>query len=230
MEPQVRYAIGNANTRGMLAGMAHQRTSNALTALASGAAFVVSCVSLWETSLKQPDLQFYLGQNLSLTRDPWVSDEVLVVPITITNGGARDGAVLSMQLDVRNVTTGTTDRFQSSYTVDASYFGATDDITQFRHRPKVPFSPVVVSGRTTYSGTILFYPVKSHEKYSIGPKSSIELVASLETAKPADWVDKMLAGKPESVSVKLDVPDFLPGALLAGDLARLHPPEARAAP
>lgn len=216
-QPQTLELIDPQRPRGMLA--------NTLTALASATALIVSGVSLWETSLKQPNLQVYLGSNLAYTLDPWGSDEVLVVPITISNSGARDGAVLSLRLDMRNSTSGATDKYQASYTVDSSYFGATDDVTTFRHRPKTPFTPIVVSGRTSFAGTLLFYPVKPHERKLVDPKSNMELTISLATTKPDGWIDTMLATTPSPIAVKLEVPNFLPGALFAGELARLRPVE-----
>ena len=237
MEPQVRHAMGADSAGDLSRGILRPDPGSILTALASGAALVVSGISLWETSLKQPDLQVYLGSSLAYTRDPWASEEVFVVPMTITNSGARDGAVLSLQMDLRNTGSGTTDHFQSTYTVDSSYFGAVDDVTASRHRPKVPFAPIVVSGRTSYSGTLLFYPSSSHEKPGadlqapvvardkpvVDPKSSIEISIRVVTTKPSGWIDQVLATVPEPIFVRLDVPNFLPGALYAGELARLRP-------
>jgi len=60
---------------------------------------------------------------------------VFAVPITIANGGARDGAVLALQLDVSNPRTGMTGRFEATYTADAAYFANTGV-----KRPKTPFS------------------------------------------------------------------------------------------
>ncbi len=222
MEPQVRRAIA-AGSAGEFAGaMIQTSVSGIITALASGVALIVSGISLWETSLKQPNLQFYLGNNLAYTRDPWGSDEVLVIPLTVTNSGARDGAVISLEMDVKDATTGAVQRFSSSYTADASYFGSTDDVSVNKHRPKTPFAPIVVSGRTTFSGTVLFYPKEPKQKPLIGEKSEIEMTVRLVTTKPSGWIDELMATTPEPITVRAEVPNFLPGALYVGEFARLR--------
>ena len=222
MEPRVRRVIAASNASELAGAMINSSIGGIITALASGAALIVSGISLWETSLKQPDLQFYLGNNLAYTRDPWGSDEVLVMPITVTNSGARDGAVLSLELDLKNATTGAAGHFVSFYTADASYFGSNDDVTANKHRPKTPYSPIVVSGRTTFSGTVLFYPKAEKQKPVIDGKSDIEMTFHLVTTKPAGWVDELLASAPPPITVRAQVPNFLPGALNVGEFARLR--------
>ena len=111
MDPQVRRTIAAASATELAGNMIQASVSGIITALASGVALLVSGVSLWETSLKQPSLQFYLGNNLAYTRDPWGSDEVLVIPVTVTNSGARDGAVVSLEMDLRNTASGAVEHF-----------------------------------------------------------------------------------------------------------------------
>ena len=82
--------------------------------------------------------------------------EVFAVPITIANGGARDAAVLSLQLDVKNPETGLSGRFDSTYTADASYFATHDNQRTGTRRPKPPFSALVIAGRSAWTGTFLF--------------------------------------------------------------------------
>lgn len=222
MDPQVRRAIGAASATEFAGNMIHTSVSGVITALASGVALIVSGISLWETSLKQPNLQFYLGNNLAYTRDPWGSDEVLVIPVTVTNAGARDGAVISLEMDLKNTGTGAVEHFTSYYTADASYFGSNDDVSANKHRPKSPFSPIVVSGRTTFSGTVLFYPKEQKQKAVVEPKSEVEMTISLVTTKPSGWIDELMATTPPPVTVKADVQNFLPGALFVGEFARLR--------
>jgi hypothetical protein len=71
---------------------------NWLTAAVSGLALVGSVVSLWESTLKHPEIKVYTSENIQYTRDPYGAFEVLAVPVTVANSGARDGAVLSLQL------------------------------------------------------------------------------------------------------------------------------------
>lgn len=222
MDPQVRRAVAAASATEMAGTMIHTNISGVMTAFASGVALLVSGISLWETSLKQPDLQFYLGSNLAYTRDPWGSDEVLVIPVTVTNSGARDGAVVSLELDLKNTGTGATDHFTSFYTADASYFGSNDDVSVNKHRPKTPYAPIVVSGRTTFSGVVLFYPKAPKQKPVIDGKADVEMTFHLVTTKPSGWIDELMATTPSPITVRAQVPNFLPGALYVGELARLR--------
>jgi hypothetical protein len=91
---------------------------------------------------------------------------VLAVPITIANSGARDGAVLAMQLEAKNPSTGLTARFAAIYTVDGNYFAATGKGDK---RPKTPFSALVIAGRSAWTGTLLFYPVSYSDERALTP-------------------------------------------------------------
>jgi hypothetical protein len=147
-----------------------------VTAIISAIALVFSGYSLWETSLKQADLGVYVTGVVSYLRDttedeyiqPSGGFEVLAVPLTIANGGARDGAVLSLQLDVANSKTGLTARFQGTYTADATYFVNADD-----KRPKMPFSALVIAGRSSWTGTVLFYPVSYSNGKALTPMHKV---------------------------------------------------------
>jgi hypothetical protein len=146
------------------------------TTIISAIALALSGYSLWETSLKQADLGVYVTGVVSYARDtaedehirPPGGFEVLAVPVTIANSGARDGAVLSLQLDVKNSNTGLTARFEGTYTADAAYFVAGAD-----KRPKTPFSALVIAGRSSWTGTILFYPVSYSNGKALTPAHKV---------------------------------------------------------
>src|SRR5262245_53526886 len=124
------------------------------TTIFSAVALLFSAYSLWETSLKQADLSVYVTGVVSYGRDatdgvdvqPAGGFEVLAVPVTIANGGARDAAVLSLQLEVTNPQTGLSARFEGTYTADAAYFAAAG-----AKRPKAPFSALVIAGRSAWT-------------------------------------------------------------------------------
>jgi len=138
----------------------------------SGVALLFSAFSLWETSLKQADLNVYVTGVVAYERDltadeyilPAGGFEVFAMPITIANGGVRDGAVLAMQLDVSNPRTGLTGRFEATYTAEAAYFANTG-----AKRPKTPFSALVIAGRSAWTGTVLFYPVSYGNDKALTP-------------------------------------------------------------
>jgi hypothetical protein len=186
----------------------------------SGAALLASVVSLWESTLKQPDLKVYVADNIYYTRDPWGGYEVVVVPVTIQNSGARDDAVIALHLDVTTAK-GTTERFFGTYTADAQYFGSNDDVTNNKRRPKQPFAPLSVSGRGAYTGTVLFYTREYKEQPFLEPKSKVELTLRAVTPSPGGFLDRLLQTTPAAITLHAEVPNYRVGILLSGDTVRL---------
>ena len=147
-----------------------------IAAVISAIALVFSAYSLWETSLKQADVSVYVTGVVSYGRDtsdstdvqPSGGFEVLAVPITIANGGARDAPILALQLDVNNAKGGLTARFEATYTADAAYFASTG-----AKRPKTPFSALVIAGRWAWMGTVLFYPVSYSNEKALTPVTQV---------------------------------------------------------
>lgn len=204
---------------------------NLAATVASGLALCASGLSLWETVLRQAALEVYVGDNVNYTRDPWGSYEVLVVPVTIANTGARDGAVVSMRLNVKNAQTGETQRFDAAYIADASYCSGRDSVTDRTRRPKSPFAPLSISGRGRFSGTILFYASEAREQKLIEPKSRIDTELTLTIPPSRGWLDKMVAPPaPDTLRMSFEIPNFLPGALLSGDFAHTKPLQTSATP
>src|SRR5262252_2608929 len=247
----------------------------------SAVALLFSGFSLWETSLKQAELNVYVTGVVAYERDltadeyilPAGGFEVFAVPITIANSGARDGAVLALQLDVSNPRTGLTGRFEATYTADAAYFANTGT-----KRPKTPFSALVIAGRSAWTGTVLFYPVsysnekaltpvrkvaafndELRQKYAneMGGSSSIsvlrekrpdlpelaeldaydakvlnqndkvEVTLRLVGAAPSGWLDRVLSGPVQPVTLTLDMPDIPGERVTRGELVRLRSAAAK---
>jgi hypothetical protein len=211
--------------------MVRTNRASLMTAVVSACAFVFSAFSMWNTSLKSPELKLYAADNISYLRDPWGSYEVVVAPLTIVNSGARDGAIVSLELEVHSPSSGRRERFLATYTVDAGYFGATDDVSKRVRRPKLPFAPLSVAGRSAYTGTILFYgpePKEARETRLLEPQTKVEMTLRLVTPNPDNWLDRLLGKPPQAMALKADVPAYMPGAVLSGDMARLRLTEATA--
>lgn len=199
-----------------------------VAAIISAIALVFSAYSLWETSLKQADLTAYVTGAVTYTTDPFGSSdvqeagghEVLAVPVTIANSGAREAAVLSLQLDARNTTTGKAARYDAAYMADGTYFATPDKAK----RPKTPFAALVVSGRSAWSGTVLFYS-DDYKNRVITPKDRgrVELTLKALTSPPSGWLDRMLGGTVPPVSIALDVPEFSDPFAGVHAFARLRP-------
>jgi hypothetical protein len=158
-------AAALANTLPPLAGIGRA------AAVISAIALVFSAYSLWESSLKQADLSTVTGvitYERDISDDEYIQPaggfEVLAVPITIANGGARDAAVLALPFDVKNPNTGLTARFAATYTADAAYFA-----NPRGKRPKTPFSALVIAGRSAWRGTVFFYPVSYSNDKALTP-------------------------------------------------------------
>src|SRR3954452_21357847 len=182
----------------------------AAATIISGVALLFSAFSLWETSLKQADLNVYgtgvVAYERDLTADEYILPaggfEGFAVPITIANSGARDGAGLGLQLDVSNPRTGLTGRFEATYTADAAYFANTG-----AKRPKTPFSALVIAGRSAWTGTVLFYPVSYGNDKALTP---LRKVAAFNDALRKKYASEM--GGSSNINVlrekRPDLPEF----------------------
>jgi hypothetical protein len=194
-------------------------------AVLSAIAIVVSGLSLWETVLKQADLSVYVGDTISYTLDPFGNQEVVAVPITFTNGGAQDSAVMKVTLAIKNLTTNESDRFDGLYIADTRYFGEVDDVSTGKRRTKLPFAPLAVAGHAAYTGTILFYPTKvrmGSRDPLLAKDTKIDVVLTTTTPPTAGWLDGLIGGSaPPSIRMTLSVPPYNPGTLLSGDMVRL---------
>src|SRR5262245_20818678 len=150
-----------------------------VTAIVSTVALVFSAYSLWETSLKRADLSVFIPGVVTYTRDttpsvdiqPSGGFEVLAVPVTIANGGARDAAIVALHLDVKNLQTGLSARFEATYTAEPSFFNPEFSAP----RTKTPFSALVVAGRSAWRGTVVFYPVSYSNGKALTPVSKIRI-------------------------------------------------------
>lgn len=195
-----------------------------VTGIASAVALVFSAISLYHSVLKQPELQFHVSPVLHYTRDASGNYEVFAVPLTIANHGARDGIVLDLELVARAVDGGEEKRFYSAYMVDGSFFvkpgGYDMERRRFERvdRPKTPFAPISVAGRSNYTGTLLFY--RKHEAF---PKIvtqageydiTVRLNARLDNSLGA--LDAYLAKVPEPVTKRVKLTYYSEQEVLRG--------------
>jgi hypothetical protein len=188
----------------------------------SGLALIGSVVSMWETTIKQAEVGLHVSDNIYFTRDPWGSYEVLVIPLTLANRGARYGTVLTLSLDVKNLTTNQSKRFKSTYVADGNWFGGRDDVSTNLRRPKVPFAPVSVAGRGAFSGTLLFYPADDPEKKVLDANSKIEMTLTAGVLSGNGWLDRLLsAPSPPPVTIQAEVADYRVGILMSGYIMAL---------
>jgi hypothetical protein len=197
-----------------------------LATLVSAFALAFSAASFYETVLKQARIKVYVTDTISYTRDPYGSYEVFAVPVTLANTGARDGAIVTLTLTVKNLDKGTSETLTSEYTADAAYFGGRDDVSQRVKRPKQPFAPLAVLGRSAYAGTILFYAKEGRgvddPRLLVVPQANLAMTLTVQSPEPENWLDRTFYTPPSSVALTGKVGGFLPGALYAGDTVRVR--------
>lgn len=149
MESVTEYAdtAGEVRTDIQNSTQGESKMTARLTTLVSIIALVFSGYSFYETVLKEASLRLYQPPLIHMFRQGF--RDVLAIPITVSNDGARRGTILSFDLEVRHLKTGKTVKFQNLH------FGASpkDDVKLF--------NPITVAGRSSYSGVVLFHALET---------------------------------------------------------------------
>jgi hypothetical protein len=169
-----------------------------------------SGVSLYETVLKQPSLQILAGCNWEYGRGPGSYDEFFVVPVTITNHGARAGAVLDIELTASKA--GQSKPFAARFTMEN---------VDEKHRQL--FAPLAVSGHDSATASIVF----TQRQLTTPPlvredglfRARLKLTTALDTSYGV--IDRMLAPAPPEANFEIRLPEFDIAAVLNGTNASL---------
>jgi hypothetical protein len=124
----------------------------------SAIALLFSGYSLWDTSLKAADLRAFVPPVIQFAAPYQNSNfEVIAVPITLTNEGARSATVLAMELAVTDPRSKQTKRF---YAADLGRW----TMAKTRAGAYEPFAPISLEGRTSRTEQVLFYTRGQDEK------------------------------------------------------------------
>lgn len=118
-----------------------------ITTLVSAIALIFSGFSFYETVLKQAEMKLYAPALIHMYRKDFL--DVLAIPLTISNDGAKRGTVLSFDLKVTNTDTNESKTFQNLY---------------FGNNPKDTsriFTPLTIAGRSSQAEVIMFYADKT---------------------------------------------------------------------
>ena len=111
--------------------------------LSSVTALIFSIYSLYETVIKQADLQIYQPPLIYMYRENF--RDVFAIPITLSNVGTQHGTVLSFDLEVTHPETLKGMKFQSLH------FGESPK------RNTRLFTPITVAGRSSFADVVLFH-------------------------------------------------------------------------
>ncbi len=165
----------------------------------SALALVISGFSLYESSFKTAEIEVYVPPVVQYARDGGGDTEVFVVPVTITNSGARTGTVLSMELNVEDLKSHKTKRYYSAFLgehqVDAD-------------APNRSFAPLSIPGHGTFTDTVRFYPVGNPFPKIAEEAGDFKFSLSLVTAAPQrpDLVERLFASKVQPVVFERTLP------------------------
>ena len=161
-------------------------------AVLSAVALLFSGYSLWETSLKDADVRVFVPPVIQFSAPYQNSNfEVIAVPVTLANEGARTATVLSMELVATDPRTGASKKFYAAdlgrWTMERTRSGAYE-----------PFAPLSLSGRSSRTEQVLFYTRGADQKpdeliREVGPYDfTLTLDMAESEAKPSVRFERAL--------------------------------------
>ena len=126
-------------------------TGGAFAAVLSAIALAVSGYSLWDTSLKAADVRVFVPRVIYYS-SPYQNTnfEMISIPVTFSNEGARTGTVLDLDLAVTDPRTKKTKHF---YAAEIGVWS----MARTRDRAYTGFAPISLEGRSSRTEPILFY-------------------------------------------------------------------------
>lgn len=172
-------------------------------AFISGLALLFSGYTFYDSNLRRADIEVFLPPVIQYARDFGGEVEVFAIPVTVSNDGASSGALLLLELEVENLASKKTKGFYSAY------FG---DFPRKSTAAKKAFAPIYLSGRGTYSGTVLFYPrpVEAAPRHLVDDAGKFKVTLTVKTsaAQLKGW-ERFLGGfwgPPLPVQMEVQLP------------------------
>ncbi len=168
----------------------------------SALALIFSGYSLWDSSLKAPDIKVFVPPVTQYSSPYQNSNfEVIEVPVTLLNDGGRTGTVLSIELAATNPKTKETKHFYAAdlgrWTMDKARAG-------FDH-----FAPIPLAGKASRTESILFYPKSPEEKPEqlIHEPGIYEFKLKIDEARADDFgfLDRLWPSQATEVSYKAEL-------------------------
>jgi len=194
-----------------------------VTALASAFALLFSAYSLYETSIRRPDLRAFVPPVIRYS-SPYNNSnfEVFEVPVTFLNLGARAGTVVSMDLEVENPRQKTHKLF---YSADFGRW-TMENANKLDFRP---FAPISLSGKASTSESVLFYARPDEKVEQVANEKGLyHFKLILNTAFPEDlgFLDRVWLSHPEPINFEMEMPEIDHRVFTQGTLP-LHAPDWR---
>lgn len=122
-------------------------TKEVASVIISVVSFIISMISAYFNTAKAPDISFVTAPYVKHVVDNASLNEAFFIPVTIANRGARSGTILSFDLQLENPQ-------GETQTYTGQYFTANGSNTSLGDF----FAPITLSGYSSDSRTIAFYP------------------------------------------------------------------------
>ena len=187
-----------------------------ITAVVSALALLFSGYSLWDSSLKGPDLQVFVPPVIQYS-SPYNNSnfEMIAVPVTFVNDGGRTGTVLSLELEVTTAKSPKPKHFYAAdfgrWTMDKTRAGAYE-----------PFAPISLAGKASRTETVLFYTKGPAEKPDqlVTEPGIYRFKLTLDEAKVSGWgpFDRLAQRAPSALSFAMELRDYDARAFQNGTL------------
>lgn len=181
----------------------HGSHGGLLATVISAVALIFSGFSYYESSMKTADLSVYVPPTIQYARD---GRDVFNVPITIANDGARTGTVLTMELDVEKIggpAAASGMKTRHFYPAFIGEYPQGEEKSASR-----TFAPLAISGHSTFTETVRFYPMDDEEGVLIDDKGDFRFTLKLVTAKAGapDLLEKAFRTDPLPLVFDLNLP------------------------
>ncbi|MEQ1652095.1 MAG: hypothetical protein ABL897_06390 [Hyphomicrobium sp.] len=198
--PKTAKAAADFGTNQAVEHAASGGHGGAFATVLSAVALFFSGLSYYDSSLASADLTVYVPPMVHYARD---GADVFNVPITLANGGAQNGTVLSMDLTVENLQP---DAERKSVTFRSMFLG---DYPRDDKAPLRSFAPISVPGHGTVTETVRFYNMGEMLPMLVTDKGKFRFTLTLNTAKAGGGlIDGLMRTDPKPLTFDLDLPYF----------------------
>jgi hypothetical protein len=172
---------------------------------------LLSAWTLFETALRQPTFIPYASGNWRYGRGAGTNDEILIVPLTIDNHGARPGAIVAIEM-ILTKPGGGERRFVSTGVLH-------------NEKDRALFAPISVQGRSSFTASIIFSsqaPGDSSQSeralIDAAGRYTARLSFCAAYSRAFGIFDTLLASAPNDLSAEFHLVDFNIARLIAGRL------------